>query len=64
MLAANRVSQETSLPLKKASFTPALRALRTLVNWLWVQYSSCPEDMKTLWLSRSAGRVDTSTPER
>ena len=62
MLAAQRVFQKTSLPLKKARFTPWSRALVTLARWAADQYSSCPEEMKTLWLRRSEPLASTSDP--
>ena len=40
MLACQRVRQNTSLPLKKARLTPALRAASTLARWAPDQYSS------------------------
>ena len=64
MLDSNLVRQNTSLPLKKARLTPAFFAAVTLSHWAWFQYSSCPEDMKTLWLSSNEPCVVTSTPDR
>ncbi len=65
MLGASRVFQNTSLPLKKACRTPAFLAASTLEYWLWVQYSSWPEDMYTLCFSSRAAPpdADTSRPE-
>src|SRR3954454_7703944 len=40
MLGSQRVFQNTSLPEKKARFTPALRAASTLARWPADQYSS------------------------
>ncbi len=64
MLGARRVFQKTSLPLKYVWWTPARRAFSAFVNWSWVQYSSCPEDMNTLWLRSSVPpRTDMSIPD-
>ena len=54
MLFWKRVFQNTSLPLKKARLTPASRAASTFARWVPDQYSSCPTDMKTLWLRSRA----------
>ena len=62
MLASQRVFQNTSLPLKKARFTPASRAASTLARWAPDQYSSWPTDMKTLWLRISGAERSVSTP--
>src|SRR5690242_14216474 len=43
-LGSHRVFQNTSLPEKKARFTPASRAASTLARWLGDQYSSWPDD--------------------
>ncbi len=64
MLGARRVFQKTSLPLKYVWWTPARRAFSAFVNCSWVQYSSCPEDMKTLWFCSSVPpRTDMSMPD-
>ena len=63
MLGSNRVRQNTSLPLKNARLSPLARAATTLSHWLWFQYSSWPEEMKTLCPGSSAALVDTSRPE-
>jgi len=47
MAVSQRVFQNTSLPLKKARFTPASRAASTFARCPPDQYSSCPTDMKT-----------------
>ena len=62
MLACQRVRQNTSLPLKKARLTPALRAASTLARWAPDQYSSWPVAMKTLWLRISDPKRSVSTP--
>src|SRR6185295_6951163 len=62
ILASQRVFQKTSLPLKKARFTPAARAASTLARCTPAQYSSCPTDMKTLCSRSSAPRRAVSTP--
>ncbi len=62
MLALHRVFQKISLPLKNARFTPAARAASTLARWLPDQYSSCPTDRYTLWLSSRLPRESTSAP--
>ncbi len=51
MLFSQRVFQNTSLPLKNARLTPAARAASTFLRCWPDQYSSWPEEMKTLWFS-------------
>ena len=48
MLDSQRVFQNTSLPLRNARLTPALRAFSTLVRCGPDQYSSWPTERKTL----------------
>ena len=50
MLGSQRVFQKTSLPLKNARCTPALRAASTLARCAPDQYSSCPTDKKVRWV--------------
>ncbi len=61
MLGSVRVFQNTSLPLKNARFTPWSRAASTLARCEPVQYSSCPDDMKILWLVSSDPPVEVAT---
>src|ERR1700679_3032460 len=49
MLAAQRVFQNTSLPVKKARLTPASRAAVTAARSPADQYSSCPLNRISLW---------------
>ena len=61
-LTSQRVFQKISFPLKKARLTPWSRALVTLVRCAADQYSSWPEEMKTLWLRRRDPFASTSDP--
>ena len=57
---AQRVFQKPSLPLKNAMFTPASRAASMLERCEADQYSSCPLEMNSLWLSSVLPRLATS----
>ena len=61
-LSSQRVFQNTSLPLKKARSTPALRAASTLARWPPDQYSSCPTERNALCSRISAPSRSLSTP--
>jgi len=50
MLFSQRVFQNTSLPLKKARWSPAPRAASTFARWPPDQYSSWPTDRNALCL--------------
>ncbi len=63
MLFSQRVFQKTSLPEKNARFTPASRAASTFARCCDDQYSSCPTERKTLWLSSNEAERSESTPE-
>jgi hypothetical protein len=63
MLGSQRVFQKTSLPLKKARWTPLSRAASTLARWAADQYSSWPMDRKALCWRSSDGRVSVSMPD-
>jgi hypothetical protein len=54
MLAAKRVFQKISLPLKNARLTPASRAAVTFVRCSADQYSSWPTERNVLWFFSSA----------
>ena len=60
LLLAQRVFQKTSLPLKKARLTPALRAASTLSRCPLDQYSSWPLDMNIWWFCSSGPLASTS----
>ncbi len=58
MLVSQRVFQNTSLPLKNARCTPALRAASTLARCAPDQYSSWPTDRNDVVLEQlGAGAV-------
>ena len=62
MLFSQRVFQNTSLPLKKARWTPAFRAASTLARCPPDQYSSWPTDRKSFMIAdqlRPTVAVDT-----
>jgi hypothetical protein len=61
-LFSQRVFQKTSLPLKNARSTPALRAASTFARWVPDQYSSWPTERNPLCSSSSAPRASVSTP--
>lgn len=62
MLGSQRVFQKTSLPEKKARWTPASRAASTLARCSPDQYSSCPTERNTWCSSSSPPRRAVSTP--
>ena len=63
MLGSHRVFQKTSLPLKNARLTPALRAASTFARCDPDQYSSCPTERNALCSSSSAPLRAVSIPD-